>query len=151
MKKLTAILLSSALVASLTACSGSSGNETSAPATTTAAPTTTVAETTTAAETKAPQTGIADGTYEGEGTGKGGTIKVELTIKNSEIADIVVVEHQETPGYADAMDSLRQTMIDTNQIDVDMVSGATLSSTGFLQAVANAFEKTGASSELLWR
>ncbi len=149
MKKLTAILLSSALVASLTACSGSSGNETSAPATTTAAPTTTVAETTTAAETKAPQTGIADGTYEGEGTGKGGTIKVELTIKNSEIADIVVVEHQETPGYADAMDSLRQTMIDTNQIDVDMVSGATLSSTGFLQAVANAFEKTGASSELL--
>ena len=100
MKKLTAILLSSVLVASLTACSGSAGNETSAPATTTVAPTTTVAETTTAAETKAPQTGIADGTYEGEGTGKGGTIKVELTIKNSEIADIVVVEHQETPGYA---------------------------------------------------
>ena len=74
---------------------------------------------------------------------------VELTIKDSEITDIKVLEHQETPGYADAMDKLRETMIATNQIDVDMVSGATLSSTGFLQAVNNAFEKTGAASDLL--
>lgn len=146
MKRLTGILLSSALALSLTACSGSSPSETSAPA----------AETTTAAQTEAAETeaetkaaGIPDGTYEGEGTGKGGTIKVELTIKDSEITDIKVLEHQETPGYADAMDKLRETMIATNQIDVDMVSGATLSSTGFLQAVNNAFEKTGAASDLL--
>lgn len=145
MKKLTGILLSSALALSLTACSGAS--ETSAPA----------AETTTAAQRKAPETqapeteavGIPDGTYEGQGTGKGGTIKVELTIKDSQITDIKVLEHQETPGYADAMDKLRETMIATNQIDVDMVSGATLSSTGFLEAVNNAFEKTGAASDLL--
>jgi len=142
MKKLTGILVSSALAFSLAACSGSAPTETSAPA----------AETTTAAQTEAPETepaGIPDGTYEGEGTGKGGTIKVELTIKDSQIADIKVVEHQETPGYADAMDKLRETMIATNQIDVDMVSGATLSSTGFLEAVNNAFEKTGAASDLL--
>ena len=131
---------------SLTACSGSAADETTAPA----------AETTTAAQTQAPEAkaeteaaGIPDGTYEGEGTGKGGTIKLELTIKDSEIADIKVLEHQETPGYADAMDKLRETMIATNQIDVDMVSGATLSSTGFLEAVNNAFEKTGAASNLL--
>ena len=144
MKRLTGILLSSALVLSLTACSGSAPDETSA----TAAETTTAAQTeATAAETEVA--GIPDGTYEGEGTGKGGTIKVELTIKDSEITDIKVLEHQETPGYADAMDKLRETMIATNQIDVDMVSGATLSSTGFLQAVNNAFEKTGAASDLL--
>ena len=146
MKRLTGILLSSAMALSLTACSGSAPGETTAPA----------AETTTAAQTEAAATeaeteaaGIPDGTYEGEGTGKGGTIKIELTIKDSEIADIKVLEHQETPGYADAMDKLRETMIATNQIDVDMVSGATLSSTGFLEAVNNAFEKTGAASDLL--
>ena len=64
MKRLTGILLSSALVLSLTACSGSAPSETTAPA----------PETTTAAQTEAPKTeteaaGIPDGTYEGEGTG----------------------------------------------------------------------------------
>lgn len=93
MKRLTGILLSSALVLSLTACSGSAPDETSA----TAAETTTAAQTeATAAETEVA--GIPDGTYEGEGTGKGGTIKVELTIKDSEITDIKVLEHQELRG-----------------------------------------------------
>lgn len=92
---------------------------------------------------------LADGTFQGEGTGKGGTIKVELTIENDEIADIAVLEHEETPGFADAMDTLRAAMIATNQVDVDMVAGATLSSTGFIEAVKDALSKSGIAPEAL--
>ena len=91
--------------------------------------------------------GIPDGTYTGEGTGKGGKIVVELTMKDSKISDIKVTEHGETPGYADALDTMSAEMIAKNTLDVDMVSGATLSSTGLLTAVKDAFSKTGASAD----
>lgn len=93
--------------------------------------------------------GIPDGTYTGEGTGKGGKIVVELTMKDSKISDIKVVEHGETPGYADALDKMSAKMISKNTLEVDMVSGATLSSTGILAAVKDAFNKTGASADKL--
>lgn len=99
--------------------------------------------------TSSSDSGIPDGTYTGEGTGKGGKIVVELTMKDSKISDIKVVEHGETPGYADALDKMSAEMIAKNTLEVDMVSGATLSSTGILQAVKDAFSKTGASADKL--
>ena len=99
--------------------------------------------------TSSSDSGIPDGTYTGEGTGKGGKIVVELTMKNSKISDIKVVEHGETPGYADALEKMSAEMITKNTLEVDMVSGATLSSTGILEAVKDAFNKTGASTDKL--
>lgn len=99
--------------------------------------------------TSSSDSGIPDGTYTGEGTGKGGKIVVELTMKDSKISDIKVVEHGETPGYADALDKMSAEMIAKNTLEVDMVSGATLSSTGILQAVKDAFSKTGTSADKL--
>ncbi len=115
MKKFLSILLSAVMAVSMVACSSSTS-----------------------------ETGIKDGTYAGEGSGKGGKIAVELTMKDGQIADIVIGENNETPGFADAMTQLRQTMIDTNQIEIDIVSGATLSSKGFIEAVKDAYSKTGA-------
>lgn len=115
MKKLLSILMSAVLAVSMVACSSSSNDS-----------------------------AIKDGTYTGEGTGKGGKIVVELTMKDAQISDIVIGENNETPGFADAMTQLRQTMIDTNQIEVDIISGATLSSNGFIEAVKDAYSKTGA-------
>ncbi|MDO4268590.1 MAG: flavocytochrome c [Eubacteriales bacterium] len=135
MKKQVCVLFSAVMVAALlTACDGSQ-KETGEAAGNAASE----------AGTEAPEAAgkITDGTYEGEGTGKGGLIKVSLTISNGELADIAVLEHEETPGFADAMDELRQVMLDTNQITVDGVSGATLSSNGFMEAVADAFAKSG--------
>ena len=99
--------------------------------------------------TSSSDSGIPDGTYTGEGTGKGGKIVVELTMKDSKISDIKVVEHGETPGYADALEKMSAEMITKNTLEVDMVSGATLSSTGILEAVKDAFNKTGASTDKL--
>ncbi len=116
MKKVISILLSAAMLLSLAACGA--GSDSSANTT--------------------------DGTYTGEGTGKGGKIQVELTLKNNEIADIVIGENNETPGYADAMEQMKQAMIASNQIEVDGVAGATFSSKGFQEAVKDAFNKSGA-------
>ena len=115
MKKVISMLLNAVLVLSLAACGG--GNTAS---------------------------NSTDGTYTGEGTGKGGKIQVKLTLKNNEIVDIVIGENNETPGYADAMEKMKNEMIETNQIKVDGVAGATYSSNGFLDAVKNAFQQSGA-------
>ena len=80
----------------------------------------------------------ADGTFTGEGAGKGGMIKVEVTVEGGEIAAINVVSHGETPGFADALDTVGAAMIAKNQVDVDGVTGATLSSNGLKAAVTAA-------------
>ena len=98
--------------------------------------------------TKKPSV-IADGTYTGEGQGKGGIIVVELAIQNSKISGINIKEHSESPGYADAMTKMADEIISRNTLKVDLVSGATLSSTGFLRAVNDAFSKTGVSPDVL--
>ncbi len=92
---------------------------------------------------------IKDGTYKGVGKGKGGDIAVEVTIKDDTIIDIKVLEQNETPGYETAMDILTDEIISTNGVEVDMVSGCTLTSTGFLEAVKNALESAGATPEML--
>ncbi|HAQ41725.1 MAG TPA: flavocytochrome c [Clostridiales bacterium] len=90
-----------------------------------------------------------DGTYEGTGVGKGGNIVVDLTIKNNKISDIAVKEEHETEGLSDAMNIITNDMIETNSLDVDSVSGATLTSAGFKTAVKDAFSKTGAEPSVL--
>lgn len=85
-----------------------------------------------------------DGTYEGTGIGRGGNIIVDLTISNNKISGINVKEHHESEGLSDAMNIMTEAMIATNSIDVDAISGATLTSAGFRTAVKDAFAKTGA-------
>lgn len=91
-----------------------------------------------------PAAGIADGTYAGEGTGKNDKISVEVTFKDSKMTNIQVLSEKETPGFSEAMVTLTETMIAKNQINVDIISGATYTSNGFIEAVSNAFTKTDA-------
>ena len=89
-------------------------------------------------------TGLAaDGTFQGEGAGKGGMITVEVTVENGEIAAINVLSHGETPGFADALGTVSAAMIAANQVDVDGVTGATLSSNGLKAAVTAALAAAG--------
>ena len=91
----------------------------------------------------------ADGTFQGEGAGKGGMIKVEVVVANGEIAGITVVEHAETPGFADALDNVGAAMVAQNQVDVDGVTGATLSSNGLKAAVTAALAAAGITPDQL--
>ena len=91
----------------------------------------------------------ADGTFSGEGAGKGGMIKVEVTVANGEIAAINVVSHGETPGFADALDTVGAAMVAQNKVDVDGVTGATLSSNGLKAAVTAALAAAGITPDQL--
>ena len=88
-----------------------------------------------------------DGSYRGSGEGVYGEIKVEVVVENSDVKEITVVSHDDTTDIAEpAFEELEQQIIESQELDVDTVSGATMSSEGFLEAVADALlsERQGA-------
>lgn len=81
------------------------------------------------------------GTYTGIGTGFNSreNITVSVTVDNNRIASITVDGHSETAGVGTkAFDPLTDAIIAANGTDVDAVSGATITSRGFIEAVNNA-------------
>ena len=80
--------------------------------------------------------------FTGTGEGYGGEMTVEVFLDEGEIVDIKVVEHQETEDFAiPAFEDLTQAVIEAQSTDVDLISGATASSEGFLAAVADALAR----------
>ena len=81
-----------------------------------------------------PADGYKDGTYEGSGTGFGGTIHVRVTISGGKIAAIDILEASgETASYFASAQGVISRMIAGNTPNVDAVSGATYSSNGIIQ------------------
>ena len=90
----------------------------------------------------------ADGVYEGTGNGNGGEVKVNVTVENGKISDIVLQEgHSETPGiYEMAVDQVIPAIIEAQSTDVDSASGASMTSAGIREAVEDALSKAAAGS-----
>ncbi len=82
-----------------------------------------------------------DGTYTGEGQGFNGTIKVQVTIKNSKIKNIRVLESSDDASYFNKAKALLKNIIKKQTTNVDTVSGATYSSAGLIEAVRDALSK----------
>ena len=82
------------------------------------------------------------GTYEGAGNGYRGPIHVEVEVSHVGIEDIRITGHSEAayPGGA-AMEELLELVLETGSTELDAVSGASFSSTGFLEAVEDALGK----------
>ena len=87
---------------------------------------------------------MADGTYTGVGQGKNGDVTVELQVTGGKLAAVRVVKNVETPGISDAaLTQFPQRVVDAQSLKVDAVSGATLTSDGIRNAVADAIRKAG--------
>ena len=100
--------------------------------------------TTTTPTTSVPEGGYKDGTYQGSGTGFGGTITVEVTISGGKIASITILSAAgETASYFASAQGVISRIISGQTPNVDAVSGATYSSNGIIQAVQNALAKAG--------
>ena len=100
--------------------------------------------TTTTPTTSVPKGGYKDGTYQGSGTGFGGTITVQVTISGGKIASIEILSASgETGSYFASAKGVISKMISGQTPNVDAVSGATYSSNGIIQAVQNALSKAG--------
>ena len=79
------------------------------------------------------------GTYTGHGKGRAGDIEVSVTVTDDKIEAITVGKNGETVGVKDlAFVGLRDEITDNQSLGVDSVSGATMTSRGFLDAVADA-------------
>ncbi len=88
-----------------------------------------------------PEVQYRDGTYEGSGNGRNGVIVMAVTIEEGRIAKIEAVSQNETDEYWNEAVKMTDAMIEAQTADVDMVTGATRSSEGILQAVRNALDK----------
>src|SRR5699024_14200 len=88
------------------------------------------------------------GSYTGTGEGFGGVIEVEVTVEDGEITNIEVLSHSETDGVSDpAFAEIPTAIIESHSTDVEVVSGATYTSTGLREAVVNALSGTSDTSE----
>lgn len=99
---------------------------------------------------KSTEAMFKEGTYEGVGTGIHGDIKLEVEVDSEKIKSINVLEHNETPGVSDpAFEKIPQGIIDGQTLAVDIVSGATYTSNGIIEAVTVALEAAGGNIEKL--
>lgn len=80
---------------------------------------------------------LEDGIYEGAGTGFSGTIRVAVQIKDKKIADIEILSHGDDEAFFNRARNVMNKMISSQSIDVDIISGATYSSRGIIEAVAD--------------
>ena len=83
-------------------------------------------------------------TTEGTGVGKHGDITVAVTFDNGKIQDIKVVKTAENPILAQKVfTEFKDEIVAQNSTELDMISGATFSSKGFVDAVNDAAKKAG--------
>ena len=83
-------------------------------------------------------------TVEGTGVGKHGDITVAVTFDAGKIQDIKIVKNAENPILAKKVfTDLKDQVVAFSSTDVDLVSGATFSAKGFIDAVNDAAKKAG--------
>ncbi len=79
---------------------------------------------------------LQDGSYTGGYATTLVTAKTEITVLDGRITDIKIIEHTCGPGHS--AESLKDKIINYQSIDVDTISGSTMSSKVILKAIENA-------------
>ena len=84
------------------------------------------------------------GTYTGTAPGKNGDVTVEVTLTSDAIKEVKVTEHQETAGISDpAIETVPAEIVEAQSLNVDLVSGATITSQAIVDAAKAALESAG--------
>lgn len=81
---------------------------------------------------------LADGVYQGTGTGFAGDITVSVQIKDKKIVSIEILSSSDDAAFFNRAKAVIDKIIETQSCEVDVVSGATYSSNGIISAVKNA-------------
>ncbi|GGH34200.1 flavocytochrome c [Paenibacillus segetis] len=80
----------------------------------------------------------------GVGSGKHGDIKVEVTLTNGQITEVKVLEQKENEVLAEPVyTQLRETVMQANSVEVDVITGSSVTSKGYLDAIQDAIVKSG--------
>ncbi|MCH4889224.1 FMN-binding protein [Acidaminobacter sp. JC074] len=81
-----------------------------------------------------------DGIYIGSAQGFNGMVTVQVIVENNAMTSIEVLEHSDDPPWFDRAQTVIDDMIGSQGTDVDVVSGATYSSNGIINAVIDALD-----------
>jgi uncharacterized protein with FMN-binding domain len=113
--------------------------------TSTAGPLTATAETVAAAPPTAGTSGSVTGSV---AQTRWGPVQVQLTVASGRITDVTVVQYPDGNGRDreindDALPELVQETLSAQSADIDMVSGATVTSEGYLQSLQSALDQAG--------
>lgn len=84
---------------------------------------------------------LKDGVYTGSADAFRGDVEVQVTVENQKVKDIAIISYCDTEEYFfKAAPAVIEEIKTEQSLNVDAVSGATYSSNGIIQAVANALE-----------
>lgn len=91
------------------------------------------------------------GTYTGiSENGKGGKLALTMEFSDQAIISAEVTEHHETPNISDApLEQIPQQIVDQQSLNIDVISGATITSDAILEAAADAVRQAGGDVEQL--
>ena len=88
--------------------------------------------------------------HTGEAEGYGGKLKVTVAMNGDDITSVKVTEHHETEGVGTrAIDALPAAIEKADSIDVDSVSGATVTSNAIKEAVSQAMGMSGVIQQVI--
>lgn len=86
----------------------------------------------------------ASNEFIGTGNGMGGPVKVKVTVDEGKISAVEVIEQNETVGIGDqAIAKLPDAIVQAQSIEVDSISGASVTSQAIKDAVADALAQAG--------
>ena len=126
MKKIVKLMLSVMMIASMAACSSAPKND------------------------QGGEGKFKAGTYTGTAQGNNGDVTVEVTLSADKIEKVEVTEHKESAGISDAaIANIPASIVESQSLNVDTVSGATHTSDAILDAVKAALTEAGADIEAL--
>ena len=86
-------------------------------------------------------TKLNDGEYTATVDGQEGPMTVKTTIADGKIAAVEIVEQHESSFTADAQEKIPAQIVESNSLDVDSVSGASLTSGRIVSAVKDCLEQ----------
>ena len=88
--------------------------------------------------------GYQAGTYTGTGAGNNGPVTVEVEFSESAIVSVSVKEQAETVGIADkALSDIPEAIVNAQSVDVEAISGATVTSKAIIAAVTDCIAQAG--------
>lgn len=81
---------------------------------------------------------VDDGSYAGSFTSGVVSVDVRVEVRNHRLSDITILRHAN--GRGKKAEAITDTVLDRQSLEVDAVSGATVSSIVILKAIESAFE-----------
>lgn len=101
-----------------------------------------------------PAAGFTAGTYTASARGMKGDVTVEVTVDQSTITEVKVTEQTETYGLGYGLETspievIPEKIVATQSLNIDNITGATITTNAIINAAADALTQAGADAETL--